>query len=91
MAGRRFRVTGTVQGVGFRRFVAHAASQLGLVGTVRNAPDGSVEVAAWGPVADLDLLSSRLATGSRFSNVTNVESHEISDDIESVNGFSIIS
>ncbi|MET0160849.1 MAG: Sua5/YciO/YrdC/YwlC family protein, partial [Acidimicrobiales bacterium] len=34
--GRRIRVTGTVQGVGFRPFVYREAVRLGLVGTVRN-------------------------------------------------------
>lgn len=90
MAGKRFRVAGRVQGVGFRRFVAHVAGQLGLAGTVRNATDGSVEVTAWGPVASLELLRSRLASGPRFSEVTNVESFEISDELHQVTGFRIV-
>ena len=90
MGGRRFRVAGRVQGVGFRRFVARVANQLGLAGTVRNATDGSVEVTAWGTVADLDLLGSKLRAGSRFSYVTNVESSEISDETRPVNGFCIV-
>lgn len=40
----RFRilVTGRVQGVGFRWFVARAAARHGIAGFVRNEPDGSV-------------------------------------------------
>lgn len=34
---------GRVQGVGFRATARHYAKQIGLVGHVRNLPDGSVE------------------------------------------------
>ena len=37
-------VGGLVQGVFFRAFVARRARELGLVGYVRNLPDGTVEV-----------------------------------------------
>ncbi len=36
------KVTGVVQGVGFRPFVALTAGELGLAGWVRNSPDGVV-------------------------------------------------
>lgn len=38
----RILVTGRVQGVGFRWFVARAAARHGIAGFVRNEPDGSV-------------------------------------------------
>lgn len=41
-------VRGRVQGVGFRATARHHAKKLGLVGTVRNMPDGSVEIRARG-------------------------------------------
>jgi hydrogenase maturation protein HypF len=44
------RVTGTVQGVGFRPFVARTATANGLAGTVRNT-DGAVTVRFEGPPA----------------------------------------
>ncbi|MBT3227750.1 MAG: acylphosphatase, partial [Candidatus Marinimicrobia bacterium] len=37
-----FRVSGKVQGVGFRFFVSSTAVQLGLTGWVKNHSDGSV-------------------------------------------------
>ncbi|XAS68192.1 acylphosphatase [Micrococcaceae bacterium Sec5.7] len=43
------RVTGVVQGVGFRYWTARKADELGLTGSVRNDDDGSVAVVAEGP------------------------------------------
>ena len=42
------RVTGRVQGVGFRAFACRLAKQHGIAGTVRNCLDGSVEIIAQG-------------------------------------------
>jgi len=57
------RVTGIVQGVGFRWFVRERARRLGLTGWVRNLRDGSVEVAAAGPDGQLELLRAELNRG----------------------------
>ena len=45
MVARRFLISGIVQGVGFRFFVMRAAARHHMLGTVRNMPDGRVEVA----------------------------------------------
>ena len=37
------RVSGRVQGVGFRFYATHVAGELGIVGTVRNSEDGGAE------------------------------------------------
>ena len=46
MAARRYRLTGRVQGVGFRYFTYRSAQRLGVTGWVRNREDGDVEVHA---------------------------------------------
>jgi hydrogenase maturation protein HypF len=46
--GARLRVTGIVQGVGFRPFVFNLANHLGLSGWVRNTSAG-VEIEVDGP------------------------------------------
>ncbi len=56
---RRVRVSGTVQGVGFRPFVFREATALGLVGSVANDAHGVV-IEAEGPVDALDELCRRL-------------------------------
>jgi acylphosphatase len=51
-------VSGRVQGVGFRYHAEREARRLGVVGWVRNEPDGSVAVHAEGtPQAVHDLLA----------------------------------
>lgn len=65
-------VTGRVQGVGFRYFTRLAAKRLGVVGWVRNKPDGSVEIQAW---ADEETFASFLAEikrGPRFGRVDQI-------------------
>ena len=74
MSARRFRVTGRVQGVGFRAFVIARARELGLDGWVRNEPDGAVAVLAAGAPEALERLAAELAEGPRAARVAAVES-----------------
>jgi len=61
MAERRTIVfSGRVQGVGFRMTAAHLAMGLPVSGTVRNLPDGRVELVVDGEAADIDGLVKRL-------------------------------
>ncbi|HKJ01163.1 MAG TPA: acylphosphatase [Longimicrobiales bacterium] len=71
--GRGYRVTGRVQGVGFRWFTRSEGRRLGLGGHVRNLPDGSVEVHARGPVLALEALERALLKGPPASRVSGVE------------------
>lgn len=48
------RVTGRVQGVFFRVSTQNKARELGVTGTVRNEPDGSVAIEAEAEAAVLD-------------------------------------
>lgn len=68
------RVTGRVQGVGYRWWVVDAASRLGLVGWVRNADDErAVQVVAEGEPASLDALEALLPDGPGAAWVDRVE------------------
>jgi acylphosphatase len=67
-----FVVRGRVQGVGFRWFVREQARTLGLAGSVRNEPDGSVAVLASGPSALVDRLELALRHGPPGARVESV-------------------
>ena len=82
------RVQGIVQGVGFRAFVAHEARRLRLSGTVRNCPDGSVEVVVEGAPEPLRVLEASLRRGPPGAVVRRVET-SYSDASREFSGFSI--
>lgn len=69
-----FRVTGRVQGVGFRWWSRSLGIQLGISGSVRNLPDGSVAVHARGSDDLLRDLQARLTEGPPGALVRSVES-----------------
>jgi acylphosphatase len=65
-------VHGRVQGVGFRHFVTREARALGLAGSVRNRPDGSVEVEAEGGPGALAELAAAVRRGPPGARVEQV-------------------
>lgn len=79
MAEAGYRVTGRVQGVGFRWWTRARATRLGLSGTVRNLPDGAVAVHARGPADALADLAAWLAGGPPGARVDEVASLPFSD------------
>lgn len=71
---RHIRVSGRVQGVGFRHYTKLKARELGVRGYVRNLPDGGVEVWAEGASSAVAALIEWLAHGPPSARVeaTNV-------------------
>jgi acylphosphatase len=72
-AMRAYRVVGRVQGVGFREWTRRTAERLGVAGSVRNLPDGSVEVQASGSGDSLRQLEEALPRGPLAARVDRVE------------------
>lgn len=66
-------VSGRVQGVGFRWWVAGEAKPLGLVGYAKNLDDGTVEVIAQGRRADCESLLAALKSGDTAGHVEQVQ------------------
>jgi acylphosphatase len=73
VSGARYFISGQVQGVGFRWFVARHARSLGLAGYARNLPDGRVEVVVSGPEEALPPLEQLLRAGPAHAHVDQVE------------------
>ncbi len=66
-------ISGRVQLVMYRDFACRNARRFGLVGTVRNLRDGTVEVVAQGERAKLERYISALRRGSPLSRVDQVD------------------
>lgn len=69
-------VSGRVQGVWFRASTQEEAEKLGLVGWVKNLPDGRVEVRAAGSADKVKELYAWLQKGPRLAEVTEVSYEE---------------
>lgn len=67
------RITGRVQGVGFRNFTHRRARRLGVTGWVRNERDGSVRLEAEGPRETLEALVDAVEEGPRLARVEQVQ------------------
>ena len=63
------KFSGSVQGVGFRQFIASRGKALSLVGKVKNNPDGTVSLVAKGDEAKLKQLLA--AAKSKKANVVS--------------------
>ncbi len=70
---RRYRLSGRVQGVGFRFFTRRAAEKLGVDGWVRNRLDGAVEVMARADPFTLDAFETMLQRGPMGARVDEIE------------------
>ena len=70
---RRYLVSGRVQGVGFRMFVADCARREGLAGHVRNLTDGSVEAVAAGDLEGVTRFEAALWRGPSRARVEAVD------------------
>ena len=79
----RFKVTGKVQGVFFRKHTRAKARELGLVGWVMNKPDKTVVGEAQGSVDALASFQEWLQTeGSPKSRVDACEVEVVDDALE---------
>ena len=67
------RISGRVQGVGFRAWTQGQARKLGLSGWVRNEPDGTVAAVFAGPSAAVAAMVDCLWQGPPSASVTAVE------------------
>lgn len=74
---RAATVHGRVQGVSFRWYTAEEANRHGVVGWVRNEPDGTVRLEAQGAEEDVEALIAWVHHGPPAARVQRVEVDEI--------------
>lgn len=86
---KRYYVSGTVQGVGYRYFAERAAKYLKVMGYVRNLSDGRVEVYAIATAESLSSLRQTLERGPSGASVAGVTEEEAAIEMEFADGFSI--
>lgn len=84
----RVVIRGRVQGVGFRAWARARARELGLSGSVRNQPDGSVSAVIHGETPAIDAMLEALCSGPPSASVTDVR-HEDAEGTAVPDGFEI--
>ena len=84
------KVTGLVQGVGFRWTTQMIAQELGITGTVKNNPDGSVSIVTQGEELPLEHIIKKIkASPSVAGHVDHVDLNTISN-AEKFTRFSVV-
>jgi len=73
----RIRVKGKVQGVWYRGTTQSIARELGLSGWVKNLPDGSVLIEAFGAADAIDRFIEQCRIGPRHAEVEELLCEEI--------------
>ena len=76
----RLRITGRVQGVGYRLWATRTAASLGLRGWVRNRLDGSVEALVRGAPERVSAMIEACWRGPRAAQVSEVTAVPDTDD-----------
>ena len=89
LQARLYRVSGTVQGVGFRYFASRMARQLGINGYAKNLRDGRVEIYAIGTPTKLAAMRKELQRGPRSAVVSDVTEEDVPIQSKFESGFSI--
>ncbi len=81
-------VSGKVQGVGFRQFTVDTASDHGLVGYVKNLPDGRVEFFLQGERDTVESVLVLLSQGPRWARVSQCD-HQPAALVATLNEFEL--
>ena len=80
MRAVRLRISGRVQGVGYRAWAVRTAARLGVRGWVRNQSDGSVEALVIGGEPAVAAMVEACRRGPGAATVADVAVSEAEDD-----------
>lgn len=89
MKAVKLKITGRVQGVFYRAWLARQAGRAGIEGWVRNMEDGSVEALLQGDSELVDGLVEKCKNGSELASVSEVEVEPTGVETE-IEGFSVL-
>lgn len=76
---QHMKISGSVQGVGFRYRAKYAASGLGVTGWVRNKWDGTVELEAQGTIEQINQML-KLINQSPYIHIDDIDRKTIPID-----------
>ena len=90
MITRRVIFEGRVQGVGFRYTCKDLAKGFEVVGTVRNLPEGTVELDVMGQASEVEEFIQEIAEESAMAH--NIKGMHVKNiqPLEGVKGFTIV-
>lgn len=89
MKACRLFYTGRVQGVGFRYSVKQLGAGFEISGTVRNLPDGRVELVVQGDNTEIEGMLEAVMNSHLKGFIREIEAHDIAAD-PGLRGFSIL-
>ena len=81
MVTRQIRVSGLVQGVGYRALLRHEARKRGVNGWVRNRTDGTVEAVLQGSQEAVDAVIAWARRGPPGARVTDVSDSAVEHEL----------
>lgn len=76
MVHYQLRVSGKVQGVGYRAFISRLATNFALKGFVKNMPDGTVYIEVEGDKEIIDQFVQKCKVGPGWANVEQVKAFQ---------------
>ena len=82
MMTRQIRVSGRVQGVGFRDALCEEAERAGVTGWVRNRSDGTVEAVLQGDARGVETVLAWARRGPAAARVSDVRARAVEREFD---------
>ncbi|MGU9951263.1 MAG: acylphosphatase [Gammaproteobacteria bacterium WSBS_2016_MAG_OTU1] len=83
----KYRLTGEVQNIGFRNYIAEAAEQLQVNGWAKNETDGSLIILLQGVPEALSQIIPLVQQGPSGAVVSNIVELMVEEEDIAINGF----
>lgn len=84
----RIYLSGSVQGVFFRKYLEEKANEFGVRGFVRNLDDGRVEVLVEGRDENVNAMLNICKNGTQHTKITDIQVQELKN--QGFEGFKVL-